>query len=202
MSEFQDQLSRHLRFISKSCSEFDNGQLDEALRIAVSIRVIFHDTKNSTSIVTYLKAKDSIKLISTFSFEEFLKSPRAENINWHTSLPLMLTSNGVKAPLDSWETKAIRSVEDWWNEIIWQEAGEKYSRRDVVLSAANQDGGAHVDSKPSHKTLKFREGPKITVKINGQAIPNAVANHHYTLIRQMAHELLNSQDLLDACKST
>lgn len=202
MSEFQEQLSRHLRFISKSCAEFDNGQLDEALRIAVSIRVLFHDTKNSTSVVTYLKAKDFIKLISTFAFAESMNFPGAENFDWYTALPLMLTSNGVKAPLDSWETKAIRSIEDWWNETIWQEGGEKYSRRDVVLSAANQDGGAHVDSKPSHKTLKFREGPKITVKINGEPVPNAVANHHYTLIRQMAYELLNSQDLLDSCKST
>jgi hypothetical protein len=202
MSEFQEQLSRHLRFISKSCVEFDSGELDEALRIAVSIRVLFHDTKNSTSVVTYLKVKDSIKLISTFAIAETMDFPDAKNFEWHTVLPLMLTSNGVRAPLASWETKAIRSIEDWWNETIWQEGGEKYSRRDVVLSAANQDGGAHVDSKPNYKTLKFREGPKITVNINGQSVPNVVANHHYTLIRQMAYELINSQDLLSACKST
>jgi hypothetical protein len=202
MSEFEDQLSRHLRFISKSCIEFDNGQQDEALRIAVSIRVLFHDTKNSTSLVTYLKAKDSIKLISTFCIAESLAFAGAENIDWHTVLPLMLTSNGVQAPLNSWETQAIRSVEDWWNEMIWKESGNNYTRRDVVLSAANQDGGAHVDAKPNHKTLKFREGPKVTIKIDGIEIPNAVSNHHYALLRQMAYELLNSEDLLNICNNT
>ena len=194
MNEFYQQLQRHLTFIRKSCDEYDKGNTDEALRIAVSLRVIFHDTSNSTSILTHIERKKLISLISTFSLNN-LNLPNSENVIWHTAIPLMLTSQGVKSPLETWETRAILSAEEWWNEVIWKEANQDYSRKDIVLSAANQDGGAHVDSSPNHKTLKFREGPSGTVKINGITIQNPFVNHHFPLLRQFAYEVLNSKEL-------
>lgn len=40
------------------------------------------------------------------------------------------------------------SIEDWWKkETVFVHAGTNHSRRKIVLSAANKDGGAHVDSE-------------------------------------------------------
>jgi len=36
--------------------------------------------------------------------------------------------------------------DDWWNRVIIRDqAGVEFTRRDLVLALANQDGGAHVD---------------------------------------------------------
>ena len=36
-------------------------------------------------------------------------------------------------------------IKDWWNEIIIDDKRYIFSRRDIVMIAADQDGGAHVD---------------------------------------------------------
>lgn len=200
--EFKEHLSRHLRFIKKSCDSFDAGESDEALRIAVSLRVIFHDTISSTSLLTHLAVKDSIKLASTFSFAETLTELSGGNFQAVAIYPIMMTSEGRKVPLKEWEIGSWNGVEEWWNEIIWAEDGENYSRKDVVLSAANQDGGAHVDANPSYKTLKFRKGPSVSIKINGKPVPNALDNHHYALIRQISYEIQSSTDLISLAENT
>lgn len=201
MSEFEIHLKRHLSFIAKSCEEYDRGKPDEALRISVSLRVLFHDTKRSKSVLSYLNVKGKIKLASTFGYEEKLNLLGAKNVNWHTALPIMMTSDGSQAPLDSWDIVSEKMVEDWWNEEIWREGGEKYTRRDIVLSAANQDGGAHVDANPNFKTIKFRQGPSVKIKINGVPVPDAMRNHHYRILRQIAYEVLNSKELMDLSKN-
>ncbi len=69
--ELQRHLKRQLKFLEKSSIEYDNGNFDEALRIAVALRVLFHDTKSSTSIFNYLEQKDKIYIPSTLnSLEE------------------------------------------------------------------------------------------------------------------------------------
>ncbi|MDX1738187.1 MAG: hypothetical protein R3261_08110 [Alphaproteobacteria bacterium] len=196
MSEFKKQLNSHLKFIARSCEDYDQGHKDEALRIAVSLRVLFHDTNKSTSLLNYLKKKDTINLISTFVPPD-VTLEGAENVEWHTVLPLMITSNGVQSPLDSWAVRSTLPVEKWWNEKIWVEGRTILTRRDIVLSAANQDGGAHVDGKPSGKTKMVKKGPDVKIKINGIEVPNAMENHHYPLLRQIAFEILNSPEMVE-----
>jgi hypothetical protein len=201
MSQFNKNLRTHLSFISRSCELYDDGHTEEALRIAVSLRVIFHNTNNSTSLLKHLNKKDSVSLISTFVSQKSLGS-RYGNIQWHTIIPVMLTSDGVKPPTDNWKTRSILSAEDWWNEQIWLEGQFALSRKDIVLSAANQDGGAHVDSNPSAKTRKLRAGPKGTVIINEKMLAGAMTNHHHPLIRQFAHEVLSSDELCSLANIT
>lgn len=39
------------------------------------------------------------------------------------------------------------SIDEWWfNETVFKHNGKNYSRKLIALSAANKDGGAHVDS--------------------------------------------------------
>ena len=95
---------------------------------------------------------------------------------------------------NNWKTRSILLAEDWWNEQIWLEGQFALSRRDIVLSAANQDGGAHVDSNPSAKTKKLKAGPMGTVIINGKPLEGGLRNHH-PLIRQIAYEVLSSNEL-------
>src|SRR5208283_1964913 len=67
LSDFKKDLGMHLKFLRSSAAAFDSGQTDEAIRMAVSMRVLLHDTKASTSLLTHLKAKN-IPLLSTSAY--------------------------------------------------------------------------------------------------------------------------------------
>lgn len=71
-----------------------------------------------------------------------------------------------------------------------------FTRKDIVLSAANQDGGAHVDEFPTGRTKELREGLArvMSVKVNGIEV-NGLDNHHFPLIRQFTHEILLCDEL-------
>jgi hypothetical protein len=64
MERYQQELKKQLGFLRRSCQLYDEGEVDEAIRIAVPIRTIIHDTRNSTSLLTHLNAK-GIKLWSS-----------------------------------------------------------------------------------------------------------------------------------------
>lgn len=87
------------------------------------------------------------------------------------------------------------SCDLWWNEIILAQ-NERFSRRDVVLSSSNQDGGAHVDIAPSKKTIELKDGVgTFTRTINGLSVSEELVNHHFPLLRQIGYETLNSSEL-------
>jgi hypothetical protein len=201
MSDFSENLRTHLSFIARSCELYDQGHKEETLRVAVSLRVMFHDTNRSVSLLKHLQRKDTLHLISTFVSQ---KSMSAEygNIHWHTVIPVMLTSQGVQAPMTSWPTRAVLLIEDWWQEQIWLEGSIALSRKDVILSAANQDGGAHIDANPNENTKRVKRGPEVTVAINGMPLKGGMGNHHFPLIRQMAYEVLESKELYELVQVT
>ena len=83
--------------------------------------------------------------------------------------------------------------DDWWNEIIFDDKKNKFTRKDVILFVANQDGGAHVDSS-------FDEAYAQLTKLNSlgwvgidERIP--LNNPAYQAIRAMANEFLFSWNL-------
>jgi hypothetical protein len=62
--DFKLQLKKQLKFLNSSCEAFDAGDMEEAIRIATCIRVLFHQTRESISLITHLGGAD-IKLLST-----------------------------------------------------------------------------------------------------------------------------------------
>ena len=73
---------------------------------------------------------------------------------------------------------------------------EKLTRKDIVLAAADQDGGAHVDAVPSRKAMELIEGVgTLTTISQGRVTRRLLDNHHFPLLRQFAHEVLSSPDI-------
>ena len=54
--DFMKQLDKQVRYIETSAKAYDAGDTDEAIRIATSLRVILHQTKSSTALLSHLKA--------------------------------------------------------------------------------------------------------------------------------------------------
>jgi hypothetical protein len=92
---------------------------------------------------------------------------------------------------------------DWWErESVFTCQGRQFSRKNIVLSMANKDGGAHVDKELEeyykilisenwevgfYGSLEFSGG---TPSPQGETI--YPENAHLALVRQFAHEVLCS----------
>lgn len=67
----------------------------------------------------------------------------------------------------------------------------------MVLSAANKDGGAHVDA-PDASLQALQEGFWSRTETNADGMKTTVplVNNHFRMLRRFADELLKSQELL------
>lgn len=203
-TDFKEALRMHLNFLIKSAAAFDRGEIDECVRLAVSIRVLLHDTQKSTSLLSHLNAKD-IFLTSTC---ERIPETAITSSSTMVFTQVMRTPNGVEAKIcaslgDGPPISFHMKANDWWNQtivVLPKGADRRVLRKDIVLVAANKDGGAHVDTQltPQYEILKQRGGTLQFVysKIDGVEKKIEFEDIHAHLIRQMAYELLNSPALV------
>jgi hypothetical protein len=204
MVDFRAHLRQQLQFIERSCQDYDQGHAGEAVRIALSLRIIFYDTKRCTSILKHLGNKQII-LLST---AEVFKKPQVHN------LALVIPQLGIPhfkaemiAPLDRAARKQSVNFETWWRKelIIELNSGKDVmTRRDLILGAAHRDGGAHVDDKldPTYDLARLGAGMTVEFVLKGArpSVEIPFENVHYASLRQIGYEALNSPDLLSASK--
>lgn len=66
-----------------------------------------------------------------------------------TLLALHLGSDGIQYLPNIIYDKDSRyfcyTFDDWWNEVIFDDKSNVFTRKDIILFVANNDGGAHVD---------------------------------------------------------
>jgi hypothetical protein len=201
-NRLKEQLRRQLSFLDHSSDAYDRGLQDEAIRIATTIRVLVHQTKNSTSLLKHLGATE-IHLLSTCrdirpmldGSDPFYAGTRIRLFNG-----MALFGDVYRAKLGSGSVRQPRTVSDWWSQVVYAlDDGTKLTRKDIVLAAADKDGGAHVDIKLTTEyelllapgslgTLVFEQG--------GETENQPITDGHFVALRQMAYELLNSPELL------
>lgn len=194
--ELKEHVKRQLSFLESSAAAFDAGKRQEAVRIATAIRVLVHETKASRSLLGQLAIRDSLKLVSTV---ELL---RGNIVVFEGAVATHMFSNAPARflpKLGMGSTRHLMHVQAWWEQPVWIAGERRASRRDVVLGAANKDGGAHVDTHnvpEAFATLQkgaWATGP-IVEGVPGPATP--IIDHHLAMLRQFAYELLNSEELL------
>jgi hypothetical protein len=145
-------LESHLReqhqFLVRSSAAFDQGFEAEAKRLATVIRVLLHDTSSSTSLLSQLHVKKTLKYVDTaLPFNPNNLLPTGGLTVMRLQSPQ--ASGDYVAPLDELappRQKRPKEFDAWWNDPILKDAqGSIFSRKKLVLEVANSDGGAHVD---------------------------------------------------------
>lgn len=193
-----DHLRRQLEYLRRSCELYDAGHLDEAIRLAVAIRVLIHDTNNSESLLHQMGVKAQVKLITSFGLSE--KLPK--NFQPTSIFPLFASSDegGTSVPFPIPTPKILMSVNEWWDETVWMQKST-LTRKNIILNTANKEGGAHVQTAPPEIIQELRQGLSqvSSIKVNGVEV-GTPDNYHLILIRQFAHELLNSESLAALAK--
>jgi len=195
----QEDLEAHLEaqvgFLKRSSQSFDDGFEDEAKRLATAIRVLVHDTRHP-SLLTQLNRKDGEFLDTAMDLPEDNQLSEYSLLNASIGQDREGNNNtAFFAPLDSAMSKNWTSFELWWDMPIFKDSnGTRLRRCDVVLTMANQDGGAHVDPKLNTAYADLTKNHSlglVAVAGDKEWLLEGVANY---AVRQIAHELLKSID--------
>jgi hypothetical protein len=201
---FRHQLRRQLGYIDRSSREFDKGHYDEANRVAVALRTIFHHTRKSTSLLSHLGSPPIHMLSSTPDADEAFGPEAPEWV--HDSQPLFymglvqveMSVGGAsfRAPLDDQALPpAPMPWAEWWQQTAWIIDGIRATRAELVLIAANKDGGAHVDEEVPGWYVRLSLGQLGFVSF-GENSQRAAENLQAVSLRQIAWETLNSPELI------
>ncbi len=191
-AEFLKLLENSVAWLRRSAEAFDAGAHDEARRLATVLRVLLHDTAKSKSLLGQL-GKKMMLLNSGFPAQP------GHVGQWGQ---LLLVEHGptirYRACLDDGPPGTTVGFDTWWNtRVLTDGVASHLTRRDLVLGAANQDGGAHVDPMLDADYARFIRDAENA--LGGSAHDELGAGR--TLgggalesIRQIAHEVLKSLD--------
>jgi len=197
--ELKSHLKEQIEFLKRSSQAYDEGCTSEAKRLTVPLRVLLHDTHNSTSLLTHLKRKDILFYDTSLDYNP--------NNLLSTMGPIMtkitITKTGQKSaefapPLDDGPPTRHRkgkiSFEKWWNKIVFADRkGNKLTRRNLVLAVANKDGGAHVDHELDKDYANITRFDSLGFVFVQDGNKRHFATHpELAGVRQISHEVLKS----------
>lgn len=199
------------------CSSFDSGQERKARSIAGRLRTLLKNgpSKSTVSLLTQLGKADipfkdssipySIKPgLSNFDNVRFsnchiyvsgvymglvYKKMDGENETANYSFAPMFTRSSLRPQISE------KTFDEWWNQIIYEDPNLKLklSRKDLILSCAEQDGYAHFDKEsrlnPNYKS--FIQSDSLHFVINKTKIwfLNSPAKNS---IRQIGYEVIET----------
>jgi hypothetical protein len=192
-SELIELLSENVKFLEASSQAYDAGFEGEAKRLAVVLRVLLHDTKQSHSLLQQIGVKSRLR------FDDSAVPINPSNLLPEPGLVMLKLTAGSGgryiATLDDLSPSRVKSraaFAGWWsNPVMKLSDGRTWSRRDLVLTLANQEGGAHVDPTldPDYEHLaRLNALGWMFVDERGERPfeGNAVA----AAVRQVAHEVI------------
>jgi hypothetical protein len=189
--DLQNHLAEQLHFMEISAENFDNGDHSEAKRLAVSIRVLLHDTDSSHSLLRQLGIKDGAKFFDTSSTRDI--------VGTYAGLVLKAVGpNGGSyvAPLDDVPPSQVFEQVDfeaYWNKpIVVDTRNQNFSRKNLILSVANQDGGAHIDPGLNKDYATLTRENTLGWVYNTADETGPLTGEALASVRQIAHEVLKS----------
>lgn len=189
-----EHLDWQMDFLRASLERYEQGNEYEALRLAVSIRVLCHQTSRSTSLLGQLGLTAAWPWLDTSHSDSHPGGPSVwgplVHASWFTPDGTSLGSRWV-APADSVIPSRCRVVDfpTWWEEPVIHDSTGAFSRKDLVGFVANQDGGAHVD--PKLDANYHRISREWSMGAPGRAIDpmRVVRTPVWEFIRQVAFEV-------------
>ncbi len=195
LDDLQNQLNDQIEFLKLSAQAYDRGFESESKRMATTIRILLHDTLKSHSLLGQLNLKDT-KFLSTCVKPPKLSDNQQLVGGYAGLVGLLIGDAGGYVPNfdSSNDITGYIDFENYWSEIIFNDKlGNSYSRKDIVLAVANQDGGSHVDPELNEKYASLSRSNSlgwVSRDYSDKWIP--VKGAELAAIRQITHELLRT----------
>lgn len=188
-----DHLNENLGFLKSSGASFDAGCTGEAKRLAVTIRVLLHDTKQSKSLLGLLSYKQRMKYFDTANDLD------PKNLMSHHGLVGMRIGGGSGsffAPLgEEMPHRSNKYIKfpDWWNKIVIKDGKKNtFNRRELVLALANKDGGAHIDPELDEDYAELTRNNSVGWVFSDGVSTSPIQEVELHSVRQIAYELTSS----------
>jgi hypothetical protein len=193
IEDLRRHLSTQLGLLKRSAEAFDQGLHDEAQRLALGVRILCHDTKRQKSLLSQLGMKQR-------RFLDTCPPDRPGNLlSFWGLLTMRVTRSGAayRAPLDDTPTPPRSTAfGPWWDATIFRDqAGERFSRGRLILTMADQDGGAHVDSGLDAAYANLAHNNALNVFFSSDERSETapvLGNPERYATRQIAHEVLRT----------
>lgn len=190
-------LNEQLEALKASSAAFDAGQIWEAKRLATTAYVILYDGKRRTvSLLTQLGVKDKLPFTST-AVPSNPNNKAAEMplvvVHLQTAgakyLPLCATGGGPFPPRQM-------SFDEWWNEPIFTDREKAtLSRRTLVQTLRDQEGGAHFDDEVTAVVYRAVANDNAAGWLYGRPGEEGKPidpGPHFATMRQIAWEIVQS----------
>lgn len=191
--ELLEHLRHQISFFVSSAQSYDKGFEAEAIRMAIAIRILVHDTKKSKSLLNLLEKRDIL----------FYDTSRdLDPINLLTDIGLALikaSPHGVEyhAGLDDIPPERLNKkipFNDWWSKVVIIDKNRNaFTRKELVLFVANQNGGAHIDPNLDEKYAQLSRFNSLAWKlVKGGVESPLMGKPELVCIRQITHEVLKT----------
>ena len=192
-------LRQQFELLKDACSRYDAGNDLDAINIAARLRVILQPP---SSLVARLHLAKDLRFRDTSTHR---LDPDHHPCIANFGFDVIPTGARWRPLLDGWPDgqpkPAPQRFHLWWTEPIMPASGPqgfdptpRYSRQDVVLGVANQDGGAHVDHRDAEYDRLTRDHftYEIAPTVGDRVSPYqpVQGNPVNACLRQIAHEVL------------
>jgi hypothetical protein len=192
--DLMQQLREQRDLLQMGCDHFDAGKEVAGKHLALNLRVLLHQTKNSHSLLQQLGLRDGYfidtahPLIPRNGLTECgLTTIQYISDQGATYIPNVLMPGGGAS------NRKI-PFPDWWNNpVIKDNRGRKFSRRELVLNVSNTDGGAHVDPELDEAYMELSRKNSLAWQFSlGDGVQRDMAGPVLACMRQIAHEVLST----------
>ena len=195
---FKEQIS----FLIKDARSFDKGNTPAAKRLASTLRNFVKESPNS--LLTLLHKKDILFYDTGIEVSRTMVFQVGDKINIvlpHTAFIQYIVGRTKKKekffiPLDDVPSDCQNvkvSFNQWWGKLIYIDSkGYELTRKTLVESVAEQDGGVHIDKKlnANYAAISRHKSHGIFQAINGHY--QQLEGIELAMIRQIVHEFLKS----------
>ncbi len=201
-----EKIIEQIQLLQLSAENFDKGLYMTTLYMATTIRVLFHDTATSVSLIKQLcdidgMDKNMFEMVST-------RKPHKEGelvlvgdglfslafgFGGIQCIPFFEHATQTKVPFSYWwDEEVVKNVENGYESPTW------LSRKDIIILHANKEGGAHVDVVRNEKisNLSKKEALGFTsyyTNLQGESIEQeTIIDPKKATVRQICFEVLES----------
>ena len=186
--ELQDQVD----LLVQACGRYDGGFTVIAKHMAVSMRVLLHQTGHSRALLEQLSLRG-------FRFLDTARNLSPTNLLSEINLCVLqigppepqyvplCTIGGGPHP-SKWVP-----FSEWWNKPVIKDGQRRtFSRRDLVTMVANTDGGGHVDPELDDAYFALSRENSLGWMFSKGDTTAPMSSPERPCIRQIAHELLET----------
>lgn len=195
--DLNKQLQDQLNLLAVLADSYDAGNSVVAKSIATAVRVLVYDTQTSHSLLGQLGMKTRKFYDTSFPLESDVSTDMIRVGSFCGLVGIAVGTKQTFIPyLDDVPAQSFGYVEfdEYWNRAIFvDQHNNSFTRKEIVLAVANQDGGAHVDPKIEEKYKQLARENALGWKTSTDGkIWNDSQGSELAAVRQIGHEILRT----------